>query len=182
MMPSSASCSLNVVATETLSNTASTATADASQRLALAQRDAELLVGRAAARDRPRRAISARPSASAPSSRCAPGSRSARCSSFAQSGSVISASARNACEPPFEQPLRLALLGRDEAHRVLAEAGRRGIGFDVGDEAVFVALLRERADRLLGCQRGAHRASIKSGVSSVGGFRPGRRRARTQTA
>src|SRR3954454_3905459 len=67
-------------------------------------------------------------------------------------------------EPPFEQPFRLALLGRDEAHRVLAEAGWRGIGFDIGDKAVFVALLRERADRLLGRKRGAHRAFINSGV------------------
>src|SRR3954451_21850226 len=77
-------------------------------------------------------------------------------------------------EPPFEQPFRLALLGRDEAHRVLGKAGRRGIGFDIGDETVFVALLRERANRLLCRKRGAHRASIKGGNSrSAGSGRAG---------
>ena len=54
---------------------------------------------------------------------------------------------------PFEEPFGLVLLGRDEADRLLAEAGRRFVGFDVGDKTVFVALLRKRADGVegLGC-------------------------------
>ena len=53
MMPSSASFVLNVVATETLSNTASTATPR--QQLLLVERNAELLEGLRGFPDRPRR-------------------------------------------------------------------------------------------------------------------------------
>ena len=70
MMPISASFSLKVVATETLSNTASTATRpDASQHRLLVQRDAELLVGLEQLGIDLVEALRASSSASAPSSR-----------------------------------------------------------------------------------------------------------------
>src|SRR5207302_1179399 len=84
-------------------------------------------------------------------------------------------------EAPLEQPFGLGLLSRDEPHRVLVEAGRRGIGFDLGDEAVFVALMRERADRLLGVEGGAHRARVLA-VSRTASPRGARLLARREPA
>ncbi len=43
-------------------------------------------------------------------------------------------------EPPIEHPRRLALLLRDEPDDVLAQAGRDGLRFDIGDEAVLIRL------------------------------------------
>jgi hypothetical protein len=73
MTPASASFSLKVVATETLSNTASTATPAS---ILLLQRDAELLVGLQQLRVDLVEALRLL-LASAPSSRRSPGSRSA---------------------------------------------------------------------------------------------------------
>ena len=44
-------------------------------------------------------------------------------------------------QPPVQQPVRLLLLGRDEADGVFVEARGRLIGLDIGDEAVFVAFV-----------------------------------------
>src|SRR5215475_9912893 len=147
MMPSAASCSLNVVATETLSNTASTATP--ARILRTYEKLGVDLVERFRRGLLLRRGVIAR-------------------------GLVIDrrkfdlgpfrrrhlAPGAKGLQSPFEQPFRLALFCRDEAHRVLGEAGRRRVGFDIGDEPVFIALLGELADRLLRFERGAHR--IKS--------------------
>ena len=80
-------------------------------------------------------------------------------------------------QPPVEQPFRLAFLGRDVAHRVLIEAGRRGLGLDLGDETVFVALV-EGGD--LGIERGAHRARLNHAPEARRSrWRAGRHRARS---
>ena len=77
------------------------------------------------------------------------------------------------CEPPFEQPFGFALFGRNEMNRFLAEAGRRLVGFDVSDKAVFVALLRQRADGADCIDRSSHMdylgSSVCSGVNGCGG-------------
>src|SRR5262245_26883098 len=59
-------------------------------------------------------------------------------------------------QTPVEKPLRLFLLGRNEADGVLVEALRREVRLDVGDEAIFVVALQraKRFDRLLGCGHG----------------------------
>src|SRR6516165_12666461 len=69
------------------------------------------------------------------------------------------------CEAPFEQPIRLFFFGRDEADRVLVEAGRSFVGFDIGHKAVFVALLGERPDGLEGVCRGGHAEYLGSSCS-----------------
>ena len=51
-------------------------------------------------------------------------------------------------EPPFEHPLRLALLGRDEADHVLGEALRGLLHLDFGLETVLVLINVDRADLL----------------------------------
>src|SRR5690242_2806521 len=53
-------------------------------------------------------------------------------------------------EPPLEEPFGLVLFRRDEADRVLVQAGRRALGLDLREEAVFVALARNRAQILVG--------------------------------
>src|SRR6185295_179536 len=49
---------------------------------------------------------------------------------------------------PFEEPLRLLLLRRDEADDVLGQTGRGLIRFDVRDEAVLVFLIGNLFDRV----------------------------------
>ena len=63
-------------------------------------------------------------------------------------------------QAPFQHPFRLALLGRDEAHRVFGQALGRHVHLDVGDKAVFV-LVTDLGDRVAGfCLRdAAHAAS-----------------------
>jgi hypothetical protein len=56
-------------------------------------------------------------------------------------------------EAPFEQPLRLALLRRDQAHHVLVQADRDNVLLDIGDEPVLVFGIRQFFD-LFG--RGTH--------------------------
>ena len=54
-------------------------------------------------------------------------------------------------QPPLEQPVRLALLGGDEADDVLVQPGRHRLRLDVGDEAVLVlcsAAAHHRGDAL----------------------------------
>jgi hypothetical protein len=41
-------------------------------------------------------------------------------------------------EPPLEHELGLALAGGDGPDHVLVEAGRQGVGLDLGDESVLV--------------------------------------------
>ena len=51
-------------------------------------------------------------------------------------------------EAPLEQPLGLALLGRDQADDVFGQAARCRVLLDVGDEAVLVLSIREFLDGL----------------------------------
>jgi hypothetical protein len=67
-------------------------------------------------------------------------------------------------QPPLEHPLRLVLLGGDEADGVLGEAGGGSVGLDLGDEAVLVAalLLLEVGDEVvLGIRR--HLCGVRGG-------------------
>jgi hypothetical protein len=64
-------------------------------------------------------------------------------------------------EPPVQQPVRLALLGRDEADRVGAQADGCELLFDIGDEAVLVGL--QALDGLDGFPGGGHQAVSASG-------------------
>ena len=147
MMPSSASLSLKVVATETLSNTASTAT------------PASIFCS---SRGMPSFSYVASSS----------GSTSSRLSScgFCFGGRVVAdplvvdlgivdhgpALAGLAprrvlhalpvvvrLEAPLQQPLRFFLLAGDEGDDLLVQAGRGRVGLDVGDEAVLVLAVRE---------------------------------------
>src|SRR5258708_11541949 len=55
-------------------------------------------------------------------------------------------------QPPVEHPLRLLLLRRNEADRLLAQSFRSELGVDVGDEAVLIGLSgAEGLDRLRRC-------------------------------
>ena len=54
-------------------------------------------------------------------------------------------------QAPLEQPRGLALLLGDQPDDVLAEALRHGLGFDVGDEAVLVFPVGEFLDRAGRC-------------------------------
>ena len=68
-------------------------------------------------------------------------------------------------QPPLGHPLRLVLLGRDEADDVLVQSLRREVGLDVGREAVFVLVDVERPDlrdRLLNSR---HQTLLKSSSS-----------------
>jgi hypothetical protein len=56
-------------------------------------------------------------------------------------------------QTPIEHPLRLVLLGRDEADDVFVEPRRRQLLFEIGDKAVLVFLGLERA-------RSLHRAFV----------------------
>ena len=145
MTPFSLSFALNVVATETLSKTASTATPG--EPRPLVQRHPELLVGleqlrvhlvealravllllrRRVVRDRlvvDRRVVDVRP------------------------GRLVHREpVPVGLEPPLGHPVRLALLRRDEAHDVLGQAGRQRLLLDVGDEAGLVLGPREVVER-----------------------------------
>jgi hypothetical protein len=59
-------------------------------------------------------------------------------------------------EPPVEQPVRLALLVGDEPDDVLVEALGRGLGLDVGHEAVLVALVGDLLNLSCRFDRGSH--------------------------
>src|SRR3546814_190716 len=61
-------------------------------------------------------------------------------------------------QTPLQHPFRLALLARDEADGVLAQALGQDVGFDVGDEAVFV-FAAEIADCFDGFDIGRHGAT-----------------------
>ena len=62
-------------------------------------------------------------------------------------------------EAPFQQPLRLVLLGRNQADDVLVQAAGDGIGFDVGDEPPLIFLIRKGFDGVGGI---AHRVTLLS--------------------
>src|ERR1019366_9940020 len=47
---------------------------------------------------------------------------------------------------PFEQPLRLVLLGGDQRDDVLAQPRGNNIGVEIGDEAVLVLAARQLGD------------------------------------
>ena len=161
--PAFFSSAWKVVATETESNTASTATAPLAlaarttpaSSLLLAQRNAELLVGREDFRidlvERGQRlllrrrvvvevlvvdlrVIDPRPG------RLAHGQP-----------------APIGLEPPRQHPFGLVLLGRDEADDVLGQALRGLVGFDLGHEPVFVLVDVDPADLLdVSCTAGIH--------------------------
>ena len=53
-------------------------------------------------------------------------------------------------QAPLEQPLRLLLLGGNQADDVFTQAAGDGIGFDVGDEPPLIFLIRKGLDRIGG--------------------------------
>ena len=57
-------------------------------------------------------------------------------------------------EAPFQQPLRLVLLGGNQADDVLAQAAGDGFGLDVADESPLIFLIRKSFNRIGGA---AHR-------------------------
>ncbi len=59
-------------------------------------------------------------------------------------------------EPPVQQPLRLVLLGRDEADGILGEALGSLLHLDIGDETVFVLVHVDGADAVHGFPYGGH--------------------------
>ena len=61
-------------------------------------------------------------------------------------GSVILSQRAKGLEPPLEQPLRLVLLGRDQADDVLVEPLGHDVLLDVGDEPVLVFGVRQLFD------------------------------------
>ena len=58
-------------------------------------------------------------------------------------------------QAPFEQPLRLVLLGCDQRDDVLAQSRGDDVGVEIGDEAVLVLLARQLGDI---ARRAGHRA------------------------
>src|SRR3546814_3131189 len=60
-------------------------------------------------------------------------------------------------QTPLQHPFRLALLARDEADGVLAQTLGQDVGFNVGDEAVFV-FAAEIAD----CRSEEHTSELQS--------------------
>ena len=59
-------------------------------------------------------------------------------------------------EPPGQHPRRLVLLLRDEADDVFGKAFGRLVGFDVGDEPVLVLVNVDKADLIDGLLNGRH--------------------------
>ena len=49
-------------------------------------------------------------------------------------------------QPPFQQPVGLVLLGRDQSDDVFAQSRGDDIGVDIGDEAVLVLVDCELTD------------------------------------
>ena len=160
--PACLSSALKVVATETESNTASTAIRElavlahhALQHLLFAQRNAELLVSLEDLGidfvERLRRHLGFR--------------RGVVIEILIVDRRIIDARpirlghgqpAAIGIEPPCQHPFRLALLRRDEADDVLAQPLGRLIGFDVGDESVFVLVDIDEADLVDGFLYGGH--------------------------
>ena len=60
-------------------------------------------------------------------------------------------------ETPLEQPLRLFLLGGNQADDVLIQAAGDGVGSNIGDESPLIFLIRKGLDRLRGI---AHRDGL----------------------
>ena len=52
-------------------------------------------------------------------------------------------------EAEVEQPLRLALLGRDEAHHLFVQAHRNHFRVHIGGETVFIFLLGKLTHKLI---------------------------------
>ena len=67
-------------------------------------------------------------------------------------------------QPPFEHPLRFALLRRDGADDVFVQAGRQCIGVDGGLEPVLVFASGELFDGFGGC---AHACSSRIGLEGA---------------
>ncbi len=70
-------------------------------------------------------------------------------------------------EPPVEQPVGLALLGRDKANGLLVQALGGPYRLDVGGEAVFVLVdvdLANAGDGLLHCRHGLLQIPFPSGL------------------
>ena len=150
MIPSSASLSLKVVATDTESNTASTATPAIT--FCSCERDAELVEGRLDLRIEIVEALQRR---------------------LLLRGRVVDDVLEvdrrevhvvplrfghplpdaECVQAPRQQPLRLALLGRDDPDDLLVQPRRDRLGVDVGDEAVLVVLIRKLLDAV---GRGRH--------------------------
>ena len=49
-------------------------------------------------------------------------------------------------QPPFQQPVRFALLGRDQSDDVFVQSRGSGVGVDVGDKAVLILVACELTD------------------------------------
>ena len=162
MTPAFASSFLKVVTTETESNTASTATRRgagavasriAPRRQGFPARSAECRASRrsSGSPDRPRRASRAASSTSAPNSNRYPGSRSSgngRAPRSAPQGQP----AAIGLKAPFEHPVRLVLLGRDETDGVFRQALGGLVHLDDRLEPVFDTVdvdLADPIDRLL---------------------------------
>ena len=144
--PASASFSLKVVATETLSNTG-----DAGQHLLLVQRDAQLLVG---LQQLGVHLVQALGTVGPGFGRGIIGDGLVVYAVVPDVGPVGFGHVQPQAvglQAPFRQPLRLALHGGDMAYDLLAQARRQRLGIDVGDEAVLVFLLDEVFYVLLWC-------------------------------
>ena len=69
-------------------------------------------------------------------------------------------------QAPLEQPLRLVLLLRDQPDDVLVEPLGDRLGFDVGEEAVFVLACGEFFDGFSGCGHDGYLSSCQLSASS----------------
>ena len=172
--PAFFSSSLKVVATETESNTASTATrpdanspaavavlADAGENLLLLQRNAEPRIG---LQDLRIDLVEAGQSGVALR-------RGVVVEILvvdlrivhARPGRLLHAEpAAIGLQPPLGHPFRLVLLRRDEADDVLVQPLRREVGLDVGREAVFVLVDVERPDLRDRLLNSGHQTLLKS--------------------
>ena len=74
-------------------------------------------------------------------------------------------------QPPFEHPFGLALLGRDIADGVLAEALLRLLQLDVGDEPILVLVDVDLADLIDRLANGWHSATPSTAASRAAGER-----------
>ena len=166
MTPAFFSSSLKVVATETESNTASTATRrspsrthDAGEDFLLAQRNAELLVGLEDFRidfvERRQRILLRR--------RIVIGVLiiDLRIIDACPSRLAHGEPALKGFEPPGQHPFRLILFGRNETDGIFRQALRGLLGFDIGDEPVFILVNVDTADLFDGLLYGRH-SSLRS--------------------
>ena len=172
MMPSEASRSLNVVATDTLSNTASTATP--ARTAPLLERDAELLVRLEELRVHlveALRGVFLRLGGGVVGDRLVVdgGDGEARPVRFAHL-----APASIGIEAPLEHECGLALDLRHPRDHLLVEPRGQGLGFDVGHEPLFVlapdegfdVVRRRLARRLKGFGHPSGRPAVKSDWNS----------------